>query len=113
MVENLPPNSLSVAHFRPQRMLALGKGVEGSTRSTVDKPLSGQIAARTAMLAVGFLYAVGFSSCGELSVTQQASHTRWVFGRAEGFPSRGKLSATKSVDLAVGARIARVYRSYL
>ena len=72
MVENLPPNSLSVAHFRPQRMLALGKGVEGSTRSTVDKPLSGQIAARTAMLAVGFLYAVGFSSCGELSVTQQA-----------------------------------------
>jgi hypothetical protein len=57
--------------------------------------------------------AVGFPSCGELSVTQQASHTRWVFGRAEGFPSRGKLSATKSVDLAVGARIARVYRSYL
>ena len=33
MVETLPPNSLSAAHFRPQRKLVLAKGVERSNQS--------------------------------------------------------------------------------
>ncbi|MFY9535503.1 MAG: hypothetical protein WAQ73_02730, partial [Bacillota bacterium] len=50
VVETLPPNSLSAAHFRPQRTFASGKAVEASTRSARGKPLGGLIEARTAML---------------------------------------------------------------